>query len=53
MKYFDAFLDFVGRNKKFITVILAVILIFLVYDTGCTGKYKSEIKELEESAGVE
>ena len=30
MKYFDAFLDFVGRNKKFITVILAVILISLV-----------------------
>ena len=52
MKYFDAFLDFVGRNKKFITVILAVILIFLVYDTGCTGKYKSEIKELEKEIAV-
>ncbi len=52
MKYFDAFLDFVGRNKKFITVILAVILIFLVYDTGCTGKYKKEIKELEKEITV-
>lgn len=52
MKYFDAFLDFVGRNKTPITVVLCFILFFLVYDTGCNGKYKEEVKELEKEIAI-
>jgi len=52
MKYLDNFLDFVGRNKTPITVILGFILIFLVYNTGCNGKYKKEIKALEKEIAI-
>jgi len=52
MKYLDSFLDFVGRNKTPITVILGFILIFLVYNTGCNGKYKKEIKALEKEIEI-
>lgn len=52
MKYFDAFLDFVGRNKTPITVVLCFILLFLVYDTGCSGKYKKEVKALEKEIAI-
>jgi hypothetical protein len=52
MKYFDAFLDFVGRNKTPITVVLCFILLFLIRDTGCSIKYKKEVQLLEKEIAV-
>jgi hypothetical protein len=52
MKYLDIFLDFVGRNKTPITVVLCFILLFLAYDTGCNGKYKKEVKALEKEIAI-